>query len=297
MKIIRAFTTTLAAALLLASLAPTRSTATTILRPPELGGTNHVEATKTGYVEVTIPRPVTVSFEFFRNRDVKISGGGRFTGLFLIQQGVKKPAAIYAARLRNCYEPGCKTGYGWFFMFPTGIKWEKNLEVPAGEYRLYAITDGAPLSATLKLEGLEGEASFRPTHPVHSEIGTAAADLPVNNLYSGGSTFKLPNDGMSMLAFAHDSSASVADINNDCLYKGRPSIDDAVAYAPGCTAHGASEGHGFGFTTLPLVSGGGSASVGLLTKVKAGTWSYGGSWVAPEVVEFAAFTSLWMSYD
>lgn len=298
MKISRMIGAAMALAVALAAVeAPTGATALAETRAIELRATNHIQATATGYAEVTIPRPATVRFSFFDNPDVRLKGGGRFTGLFLVQQRVERPAAIYAARLRHCYEPGCKSGYGWFFMFPTGIKWKRKLVVPAGDYRLYAVVDGAPLSATLKLGGLTGKAEVRPTHRVYSEVGTSAAGLPVNNVYSGGSTYRLPGKGLAMLAFSNESSASVAEIDGDCLYKGRPPVDEAIAYAPGCTAHGAEEGHGVGFSAPPIVTSGGSASLSFRLKLGAGKWSYGGSWVAPQQVDFAAFTSLWMAYD
>lgn len=264
--------------------------------PIELGARNHITASFSGYREVDIARTAKLRFSFFRNPDLTIRGPGRFNGVFLVQQDVEKPAAVYAGRFRLCYEPACNEGMSWFFMFPQGIKWKKTLDIPPGRYRLYVVTDGAPVSATLSLEGLKGERRISPSEGVSATVGSDAAEPPINNVYAGGSTYALPNRGLGITSFWHDSSARVATVETDCLYKGRPPAPDAVAYGPACRALGGRAGAGVSFAVPPVVSGGGGGSISFDPQMPAGQWSYGGSYVAPEKVDFAAFISVWMSY-
>jgi hypothetical protein len=270
---------------------------------PELGRTNIFKAERSGYVEVRIPEDTDLELDFFGNDNLKVTGDGRFAGLFLVRVDVPKPQGLYGGTFRVCAEEACAKGWsGWVtrFFWPVGFKWQNKkpiVTVPAGLYRAYVITDGAPVTARLSLPELQGSQSLSAVVPIKTEVGIQSSPIPASNLFSAGSTHELTTNGAAIMGFVERNSASSADLSASCLYEGLPPVPDEIAYLPTCGALGAEPGYGASQSFPPLASSGSSGSFSLDPRVPRGKWSWGGTYAAAQVVENAAFVSVWVDYE
>lgn len=268
---------------------------------PELGAVNVFSAERTAYTTVRIPRDTQVELDFFRTETLKVKGDGRFAGLFLIRQDVDKTQGLYGGTFRVCDRKACADGWsGWVtrFLWPVGLKWEKKepiVTLPAGIYRAYVVTDGAPVIARLSLPNLQGEEQqLEATTPADADIGMQRSGLPQSNLFAAGSTYELGSRGVAIMGFVERHTASSADVNIDCLYEGEPSLPAPIAYTPACAAAGAEVGGGASQSFPPLVGYGSSGWFSMRSNMPAGTWSWGGTYAGAQRVQDAAFVSVWL---
>lgn len=293
----------LALATLLAAVPVNASSAWTDSGASELGATNTFTSARSGYVEVELNRDARWKWDPFDSSSLRISGDGRAAGFLLVRQDVDKPQGIYGAAFRLCEEPGCSKGWSsWLtrLVVPIGLKWPKKgstFTVPAGRYRAYVIADGAPVTARLTLQDLEGATRLSPTSPVDASVGMHPAKEPVKNVLTAGSTFELDSQGAALLGFVERHQLGAADAFNDCLYDGAPALPREIAFTPACRAAGAEMGFGSSSSLPPLTSSGGSGSYSIKPSMAPGTYSFGGSYVRAQSVRDAAFLSLWVNYD
>lgn len=270
---------------------------------PELGASNTFTSGRSGYIEVTLPRPARWKWDIFGQSTLRITGDGRAAGFLLVRQGVRKPQGIYAAAFRVCNKPGCSKGWsGWVtrLVVPVGLKWPKKgttFTLPAGAYRAYVIADGAPVTARLALKDLHGKADHSPTVPVEASVDMLPAEEPIKNVFTAGSAYQLQTRGAALLGFVERHQLGAADLYNDCLYRGTPSLPQEVAFTPACEAAGAEMGLGGSASLPPLVTSGSSGSYSIRANMKPGEYSFGGSYVGAQSVQDAAFLSLWVNYD
>ncbi|HEX2294552.1 MAG TPA: hypothetical protein VHN37_04515, partial [Actinomycetota bacterium] len=219
--------------------------------------------------------------------DVSISGAGRVTGIALVEVGVRPwdgRAALLAVNLDFCGEPGCRSEEGPYLKTSGFLPAEnERYPIPAGDYLLYTITDGAPVTVELTLDGLRGRTRIRPGRPAPEvSVGAPPETLWDSSAGAGaayGETYADAGDEAIMLtAFRVRSDVSATSRYGVCLYEGEPATPAPVAYAYPCAG-------GFG------VYVGGPASVGpyqvlfhqaVHTIADGGaTWSFGGGYVSP----------------
>lgn len=286
-----------------AGLTATAAPARTPLQSPSLGATNHFSSDRSSYAEVSIPKGARWKWDPFGSRSLSLKGNGRVAGFMLLHEDSERPRGLIGASFRVCDKPACSKGWsGWLttLVIPIGLKWpEKGLtfDLPAGDYRAYVIADGAPVDVRLGLKDVSGSTEVTPTHPVASSVGVDAAPEPIKNFFSAGSTFELQGRGLSVQAFVERHGPGAIDLYNDCLYRGVPELPDEIAFTPLCQAAGADMGFGFGFSIPPLVTSGGSGSYSIRPDLKAGTYSFGGTYLGVQDVKDAAFLSMWVGYD
>ncbi|MGH2755148.1 MAG: hypothetical protein ACRDLB_12035 [Actinomycetota bacterium] len=273
------------------------------LESPQLGAHNTFRAEKSGYLEVILPQPAAWKWDVFESTTLRIRGAGRVAGFLLVRQGTRKPQGIYAAAFRVCDRPGCSDGWsGWLtrVVVPIGLKWPKRgtvFKLPAGDYPAYVITDGAPVEVELTLSDVQGSADLEPSERVDASVGVSSAGGQVKNVFTAGTTYKLHSQGVALMGFVERHQNGAAELYNDCLYRGKPSLPEEIAYTPACQADGAEMSQDLGYSVPPLLSSGGSGSYSIRPRMKPGRYSFGGSYVGVQAVRDAAFLSLWVNYD
>jgi hypothetical protein len=147
---------------------------------PALAGTTVVTGSAMVAMTVRLPSPVTVDLHAIggagSRNDIEIAGNGRMVGLVLSQGGTLHRAPdreIWMTRDNICMRRGCQAtgdGIGYFAVaFGTSTQpADGTYRIPAGTYRLALLADGAPVTVTLRLHGLPGATTLRPTRSSHA---------------------------------------------------------------------------------------------------------------------------------
>lgn len=231
-------------------------------RQTALAGENNIRSRETGVFRAYVAEDSRLRYSR-RKKDIHVFGGGRLTGLLLVQEGVRNPTRLYYLRLRECQSEGCRSGRSEEFLFGS---WQDELVVPAGQYSVYVIADGAEVTATLRLRGLFGAREVRDLERVRASVATRAGTAP--GVYSDGHSFTFPDKGLSIAASWSKEADSVPGLAGACLYRdGQPGA--ALAYAPGCELRGAAMEESavyWGGKWPPELS---------LVELGRGTWSHG----------------------
>ena len=207
-----------------------------------LKGSNVISGTTTSGMSVVLPRDSSVDVDNL-GRYVGLTGGGRMSGLILTGSDLKDASRPFLAVLRAgfCGAPGCtpkksqRAGFGFFKGSSSSSGY---LTLPAGEYQLYLVADGAPVRATLELPGLRGRARLTPSRSVVSSITEPALGVgegPGGTFYSGGESYDVKGlEGFSFNALRLKAEAWGAGEVAHCIYDEAP--PEPVAFAPGCPA-------------------------------------------------------------
>lgn len=145
---------------------------------PELAATTVLTTTGSGYVDVLVPEHARLSPRYDANPDVTFSGTGRLLGVWLEPlddgqdrlEAVRLPAFLGGrTQTSGSTEPApvCSSdplgGQSCTTPTPTAILLHE------GRYRLTVLSDGHPVTVTLRLRGLDpGTAELRPAHALAS---------------------------------------------------------------------------------------------------------------------------------
>lgn len=262
----------------------------------ELGAVNVVSGDSIAGMEVRIPRPTSIQANPFENRDISYEGRGRVIGIALVEEGAPLSRAFQLVGVEwdFCGKPGCASRDRTVLTHASD--WgSRRWKIPAGDYRLYLIADGAPVEVELRLEGLEGRRTLRPSGRVAGRIAipTGAAH-PSDNLFLGRArTMGMPTAGLlidgNSAGFDRTPHGSA---RGACFWR-RGDDGDVVRSTPGphCYEFAERGGMGAGFG----LAGGNSAwGIG---NVPAGRWR--SSYWAVNVSAFPRtdFLTLWLSYE
>jgi hypothetical protein len=217
-----------------------------------LAGKNVIEGSAPSVIDVRIPRDVEIDLKIrgYSERGpsstVSLAGGGRAVGIALTEHPpvglVNNKKFLLAGRFSTCAEPGCfSPGDVVNFQWPRATAEERWDTLLAGDYRLFLITDGAPVKVTLRLRGLRGSKSIRPTAPTPLDLQTPPISLTHTNgpsYYAAGSTFQTGTRGFAVtLLSVRGPKDPVWAPYGACAYWGGPAKPpDRVAYGPHCTA-------------------------------------------------------------
>src|SRR3954452_14832509 len=145
---------------------------------PSVAGTTTVSGSQTGYVTVRLPQPVSFplpSSDENQGRGLKtrLRGSGRLFGAIVreVAPGDDDPAQLMMTSGDGDGDPQETT------LIPVSgsRKFQENAPpppytMPAGEYRLYLLADGAPVQADITFAGYAGAASFAPDVPVPQRL-------------------------------------------------------------------------------------------------------------------------------
>lgn len=161
-------------------VAPVQAGTSSATKPVGLAGTTVVRASATSHQLVHVREDAVLRLDSFGGTSFpgyELTGNGQLRGLVLLsttrRQGGTPGRMLWLLGGGFCMKRGCTPLNGgkvwpWSIGFPeirrntpTGYDWR--VTIPQGTYRLYAITDGAPITATLRLQGLTGRTSFTPS--------------------------------------------------------------------------------------------------------------------------------------
>jgi hypothetical protein len=265
-----------------------------------LGGVNVISGDHIAGMSVHIPRPTSIEGDSFSNDDVSYSGRGRIVGLVLVEEDTRlsKAAELVSVRWSFCGKPGCRPRGDDVEEITSTSDWRgKRWEIPAGDYRLYLVADGAPVDVTLRLKGLEGRTSLRPTDLVGGRIAAPSATVPdpAGHLFLGRArpvTMHAPGlliDGNTS-GFTLGPSVTA---QGSCFWRGRGE-QDLIRSTPGPHCREFSERSGYALSRTTV--GGGFAFWGL-GHVPAGRWR--SSYWSADVRAFpeSDFLTLWLAYE
>ena len=254
--------------------------------PVVLRGTNVITANDTAVMEVRIPRETSVSIKQGTNRDIAVSGKGRFVGIMLGEDriGDVERVNMVAGRATFCDRARCpkRTPSEQLMLFRG--PWNKAAtrgSLPAGDYLLHVITEGAPVKVTLELKGLGGTKRLTPQQPVHSEVGnptTRHYESATKTLYTNGDVYDWSRPGVRFGAVRIESDAWVAGKLGNCAYRGDP--PPAIGFLPGCPA-GSDAGLIY---TVVRPTPGHSVWFGITETSVGGRWGIGDSYAAAAAV-------------
>jgi hypothetical protein len=211
---------------------------------PALARTTTIRGTRTAYVDVRLPRAATVRTPFGPSPDIAVSGAGRFVGVALVGTEARtRQTTLFGGRLPDAagtrfllpIAPYPAVGGGSFEVFKT---YGDTATLPAGKYRLYLLTDGRPVTVTLRLAGLAGTAALAPRRPAPYQLAFPAARPAggnglTTNVYSAGATFDPPSAALLFHALWVDTSAHVAGQYFLCHREGPGGIEP-LDHGPGC---------------------------------------------------------------
>ena len=217
-----------------------------------LGADNLVEAQSSGGALVEIRGKASFSIDPDVG-DLNVEGRGRIIAFSLQRAGSAYPSdAIRVIRYNGCFAPGCapdeprtslRVGFG--AQYESGTN---RAVLKPGAYKLVVLTDGAPVTARLRLQGPKGSVRMSPDVPAQSgfrdvdstslssgSLGSGAAETMA---WSGGTRTSLNSANSLLLAFVQqDSPANTGAIAYACQF-GDGAKPARGHYLPGCPAEG-----------------------------------------------------------
>ena len=158
--------------------------------PVTLAGTTVINGSRTASVAVRLPRAV----DFDVSDIATVSPRGRITGIVLKKDGAWNAPYVSAIHVGFCAERGCEATFpkGAFgFIWAPGSTNGLSGRLPAGNYRLHVVVDGAPTTVTITFRGLKGKVRITPTGPARAAVvapkPTVAEPASSPALFAGGS--------------------------------------------------------------------------------------------------------------
>lgn len=166
-----------------------------------------------------------------------IEGGGRLVGFALVKEGNRntgRPPTLFGGEVRGCARRGCRGGPISGFLVGFGLGPDQ--ELPAGNYRLYVVTDGAPVKIDLEFENLEGRTNLAPAHAAAAKLVSLRArgrGHRTDSVYAGGAYgIAAGSRGIALLGLSLRAPAHVLTAYGKCIYEERP--PEGTAFLPGC---------------------------------------------------------------
>lgn len=224
----------LASALVIAVPAASSATTGAGTAPPPvaLAGETTVVGDRSASVRVRVPRPAKILNPFgFPNQPVPLTSNGRGpTGFALVSD---KPNGLVL--IGSTAPPGTElTAAVMRVRGPVGS--HDGHVVPAGNYRLYLITEHRSARLRLRLHGLAGKRTVSPRTPTQGVFETPEPVLsgpPSKSVYTAGETTNVLGTHKARLTLAvarHQIHTET--VHSYCGYKGRPA--GPAPYLPGC---------------------------------------------------------------
>ncbi len=249
-------------------------------RVRDLRAVNTIVGDETTMMRVRLPEDVVFNYELEGEYPaISISGGGRFAGVLLTKANVEdvSRSSVLAGRVGFCERRGCEPGGGESLMFTRasgpGDAGERILD--AGDYLLYLIADDTAVEVVLRLDGLRGRQTLRPSGAASYGLGAPPVKMsgePARATYWDGQSVDFSGRAaivVSMLSVEVDH--WVGGKLGSCIYRGEPVAPDPIAYGPRCPGGGNDVG-------VTYVSPGAMTRAVMVTPwmvSTGGTWSYG----------------------
>jgi hypothetical protein len=288
----------LVTALFVLGIGPSTSSARPLSRPA-LAGTTRVLAEKTSVVSVRLPKPVSVRDGVNEIPGFETAGPTEGIVAFALVRDSSELFGLLGGRLPSG-APFFSEDHPIEFLLPLGasgpVPEESSFALPAGDYKLYVITDG-PAEVVLTLDGLTGKTGIRARGDVGYDSGVmpTRVDTPGKAVYTAGESGKFDSDnGLVFSYMVIVNRAWVAGEFGRCVAKGEPSGPDPLPWGPHCpTAEEPMvETMQYGPDDVGVENGKGfySATAGL----DAGTYTVSHWYEAASLVDRAASYAFWL---
>lgn len=253
-----------------------------------LAATTVFTATTASTTTVRVPRPaslIVTNSATSPNIDVS-SARGRLAGFTITaaRPTTPEPPTLVAMQVGMCSQQGCRpTAPNKFTEYATAYRGlpRKTLEgntqqvtLPAGDYIVRAVTDGAPVQMTLRLQGLSGKTAVRLTRPFSTELRTdtsndgVAGVKPLRNV--DASHEFASNHGLMMDVWFLTAEPHVRSEYGYCLYRGDAKPPTGY-YHPECPGAETGEWVDFGQPTTQFAATRYGSDIALLS----GRWTRG----------------------
>ena len=219
-------------------------------------GKTTVRGSESGWVPVTLRHDSGIlsgGSKVSPTGGVSIRGGGRMAALVVTSDPPSGPDEIVflAGRFLTCSKPGCSDGKRFGFSFGDSER-DDDVRLPAGDYRLYLLTDGEPLQVAFRLKGLDGTTRLSTLRKAPLDLKTlesSALDGSADRTYAAGDTFKSGSRGLILTFLYGAGERSQRFDSGICHFAGPMGPPKEVAYGPQCSA-AALAGTGAGSVTL-----------------------------------------------
>ena len=248
----------------------------------QLAGTTIVSASRPVAIRVDLPHAATLSLASIDSPDVRASGDGRFIGFVLrpANASAADGSALIGGQLNDCFAPACVPGTHIVdYLFPLGSleppQPTNPYTIPAGNYDLYVVPDGAPATLTLQFGGLTGATEIEPDVTATAADYSPAATLPSPGtgpvLFNAGTAAPIGAPGGAFLVV--NSVEATADViaAGQCLYQDGPPV--AGTYLPQCPG---SDGAGAFETSNVSNTSTSVTQAGAYGVTNSPTWQVGG---------------------
>lgn len=166
--------------LLAAVLCPAAGTASA--GPPSLGARNTFTAARNGSVDLVLSQDVDLPLKARTHAEggpapwITFEGGGRVAGLVLMPRGSADVSrGLVATQFRSCPRQCNEQPVNALMI--NGVSYHGSETLPAGEYRVYAITDGDELTISLNLPQLSGRTAIAIGRPRFADTQTPATRI------------------------------------------------------------------------------------------------------------------------
>lgn len=268
---------------------------------PSLSGVTRITGNTSSVAWVTIPKEARFSWRYGPNPDVTIEGGGRMAGVVIMEPDLEDDRRRFAmaGRASFCDAPGCTSDDTHQFVVgnipgATDRDW---IVLPPGRYLLYLVTDGAPVSVTLRLHGLSGRSKLSPATPVDAELRAPTPETevagPDKKAYWFGDSGTIDADaGLIAGAISIRAKDWMQGSYGSCLQRTLRSPERA-AFSPACptgTSTRTTEGS-------PGSSGRQVHQSTIWTVTPGGDWGVGLNYVAAATVEHAAAVTMYLPFQ
>ncbi|HEX2296601.1 MAG TPA: hypothetical protein VHN37_15010 [Actinomycetota bacterium] len=196
-------------------------------------------ASYSGYTTVTLPKDAHYRPKTGENPYFEMAGSGRFVGVLLVRTGGGlQPGgqSLFVGRYSFCGEAACEPTDPQQFLISRGM--DEAGVLPAGEYRLFFVNDGAPASVRLRFDGLAGRTTITPKTPLPASVGEpeTAISATANVARSYGRQYDFHGvKGFNFRVLSIQGETWAAGRYGTCIYREDPILPPKVAYsAPEC---------------------------------------------------------------
>jgi hypothetical protein len=272
---------------------------------PHLKGVNVIEGDFTGYVPVRLSKPTRIDSAFYPNESVTVEGEGKLHAIVLRQVGSKpseEPVLVAGRFNPDIFCTGCATridqgisviGGGAI----QGVDSENKWPVPAGDYRLYFVTDG-PGRVTLRLPGLDGTAQFAPAVPTAAKPKVLPLLTPVDarNQRTHGASGQLDTGGIVFETHLFYYGLHAHSDLWTCWYVGEPT--HPLSFYPTCPTESDQDGVAYWMPDgIVQLGASATAGVGMLRPERPGTYSAGGTMTSVSTTSSSGWAAAWINFE
>lgn len=278
--------------------------------PVELGAVNVLKGSHASVVEVHVPAPAVFSG---KPDDFSVEGAGRLPGFVLTTKPVSsvvdhpllgpvetepsQDVVVAASRLPDGGVFAGPDGNRELILFPT------KTVIEPGDYLLYLVADGSPVTVTFELTGLLGTKTITPSErvPFASKVlpERMNAMTPAGGVYTAGDYAALRKPGVVFHALTVEVEDFTGAEFGHCVYRGKPPTEEQVeeaSYAPRCVA-ASGEGYWSYFGTVrPDRPSGKATEYGMVSTLEADYWTQMTEFEGAATVGRAGSLAYWLSW-